>query len=116
MRTEVKLENGTILKVGKTYTQFGWTKEERITVTAVGNLFFLANDSLGYEDDYSIEDNWLHYEEEETEKWFEHLRLDFESSEETRYRIEYSNRPKLANVILLREWDSKEKMINDLKK
>lgn len=114
MRTEVKLENGTILSVGKTYTQFGWTKEERITVTAVGNLFFLANDSLGYEDDYAIDDDWITYEEEK--KWFEYLRLDFESEEETRYRIEYSNRPKLANVILLREWDSKEQMIEDLKK
>ena len=115
MRTEVKLENGTILKVGKTYTQFGWTKEERITVTAVGDLFFLANDSLGYEDYYAIKDNWLPYEEEKTEKWYEILTAPYRFPNGY-HKVYTSNDCFEEGDIILREWDSKEQMINDLKK
>jgi hypothetical protein len=68
--------------------------------------------------DLKIHDNsdWFPYEEPKTEKWYEYLHLNYESEEESRYVLWYSDRPLLSNVILLREWDSKEKMIKDLKK
>jgi len=115
MGVVMKLKNGTVLEVGKKYVHATWTRDEVYEITAIGrDLFMYIPKGKDYELTHEIDNDWIPYEEEK--KWFEYLRLDFESEEETRYRIEYSNRPKLANVTLLREWDSKEEMINDLKK
>ena len=116
MKNKVELKNGTVLEVGKSYLNEGWVEGEQVTITAIGDSRFLAHDEMGYEDDYYIDDNWFPYEEPKTDKWYEYLHLNYESEEESRYVLWYSDRPRLANVIHLREWDSKQQMIEDLKK
>jgi hypothetical protein len=116
MRNKVELSDGTILEIGKKYKyledieeviyidEYGWLTRDQHCESYFWNLKFHDNS------------DWFPYEEPKTEKWYEYLRLDFENEAETTYRLEYSNRPKLANVIYLREWNSKEEMIEDLKK
>jgi len=116
MRNKVELKNGTVLEVGKKYTQNAWLKDEVVEVVFIGEEAFFAIDEENEESIYPVNNDWIPYEEPKTEKWYEYLRLDFENEAETTYRLEYSNRPKLANVIYLREWNSKEEMIKDLKK
>ena len=117
MKNKVELKNGVTLEVGKKYVHAEWVKDEVYEVTAIGDVLFLYKPKdCGYELTHEIDNDWLPYEEPKTEKWYEYLHLHNESEEETRYVLWYSNRPKLANVIYLREWNSKEEMIEDLKK
>lgn len=119
----MKLKNGTVLEVGKKYTRAYCNDFGFVTVTAIGRQAMLAIhskvvDELGTptENVWNPDDDWIPYERKKKEKWYEYLHLHNESEEETRYVLWYSNRPRLANVILLREWDSKEEMIKELTK
>lgn len=116
MRNKVELKNGTVLEVGKKYTQSAWLKHEVLEVVFIGKEVFFAIDEENEENIHPVNNDWIPYEEPKAEKWYEYLYLSFDSKEETAYKLYYSNRPKLANVIYLREWDSKEEMIEDLKK
>ena len=116
MRNKIELKNGVTLEVGKKYVHATWLNDTIYEVTAIGrNLFVYVPEGCDYELTHEIDNDWIPYEEKK-EKWYEYLHLHNESEEETRYVLWYSNRPKLANVIYLREWDSKEDMIKDLKK
>lgn len=118
------LKNGTVLEVGKKYCfKDSQCVVRPITITAIGKEYVLGIDSLAvdhlervFEQMWKISYDWLPYEEEKKDKWYEYLHLNYESEEESRYVLWYSDRPRLANVIHLREWDSKQQMIEHLKK
>lgn len=113
----MKLDNGTVLEVGKKYVHATWLNDEIYEVTAIGrDLFMYIPSGCDYELTHEIDNDWIPYEDPKIDKWYEYLHLGFESEEEARFVLWYSNRPRLANVIPLREWDSKEEMIKDLKK
>lgn len=118
MKNKVELKNGTVLEVGKKYVLSG--DDDIETILFLDEKTFYSEDEDGVRNEWILENqidrNQLPYEEPKTDKWYEYLYLNYESEEESRYVLWYSNRPRLANVILLREWDSKEEMIKDLKK
>lgn len=112
------LKNGTVLEVGKKYFSSGCDDIE--TILFLDEKTFYSEDQDGLRNQWILENeidkNWFPYEEPKTDKWYEYLHLNYESEEESRYVLWYSDRPRLANVTLLREWDSKQQMIEDLKK
>ena len=66
MRTEVKLENGTLLKVGEKYRQDHYDVESWIEVTALGRQrFLLITDCDNLEQSGTYNEDWIPYEEEE---------------------------------------------------
>jgi len=117
MRTEVKLENGTILKVGKKYVHATWLRDEVYEITAIGrDLFMYISEGKDYELTHEIDNDWIPYQEEKTEKWYEILAYNSLGIGNHKF----CNSKNLSNyevdIDILREWDSKEEMINDLKK
>jgi len=119
MNNDVKLKNGTILSVGKKYVHATWTRDEVYEITAIGrDLFMYIPKGKDYELTHEIDNDWIPYEEEKKEKWYEVLfnleapALEYSSQMSKRY----TNSDTLITAIYLREWDSKEEMINDLKK
>jgi hypothetical protein len=112
MRTEVKLENGTVLRVGETYLVDGWSDEERVKISVVGDTKFLAHTINGWEEVYHIEEDWIPYEEPKKDKWYKVLAQTHSgNSRQTAYV-----KSVLDSHILLKEYSSEEEMINDLKK
>jgi hypothetical protein len=112
MRPEVKLENGTVLRVGETYLVDGWSDEERVKISVVGDTKFLAHTINGWEEVYHIEEDWIPYEEPKKDKWYKVLaQTKSGNSSQTAYvkSVLYSH-------ILLKEYSSWEEMINDVKK
>lgn len=126
MRTEVKLKNGTVLRAGETYLIDGWSDEERIKINIVGDTKFLAYTINGWEEMYDIEEDWIPYEEPKKEKWVQFIKLvssNLGVGEKNSASIYLMTKDRFhtlgfvaSEVEILREWDSKEDMINDLKK
>ena len=116
MKTEVKLENGTILKVGKKYVHATWLRDEVYEITAIGrDLFMYISEGKDYELTHEIDNDWIPYQEEKTEKWYEILTAPYRFPNGY-HKVYTSNDCFEEGDIILREWDSKEQMINDLKK
>lgn len=115
----MKLKNGTVLEVGKKYIHATWLRDEVYEVTAIGrNLFMYIPEGCDYELTHEIDNDWIPYEEEKKEKWYEVLfNLDAPALEKHKQMSKrYTNDKGLITAIYLREWNSKEEMINDLKK
>jgi hypothetical protein len=122
----MRLENGTLLEVGKKYKSAQWHKGF-VTITALGRDSFLGiyskvvdETGLPSEDTWFINESWLPYEEEKKDKWYKVLEqrsriADIPENNEYDKVIIFTTEPGLEDIIL-REWDSKEQMINDLKK
>lgn len=115
MRNSIELKNGVTLEVGKKYVHATWLNDTIYEVTAIGrNLFVYAQEGCDYELTHEIDNDWIPYEEPKTEKWYEYLyRKDWNTHFTKVYDIEFEEN---EHLIKLREWDSKEDMIKDLKK
>ena len=65
----MKLENGTVLEVGKKYTLERWEDTEMyLECLAIGNDAWFWRDQDGVEMHSVIDDEWLLYEEKK-ERW-----------------------------------------------
>ena len=73
MKTEVKLENGTVLEVGKRYTQNGWKKTEVVIINYIGKEKFFGTLENGKETFWGIDYKWLPYEEEKKDVQIEEI-------------------------------------------
>lgn len=116
----MKLENGTILEAGSRiiHKDYG---TDYLLVTAVGlNSFIAKGGGNGFaEGFYPIDEDWIPYDEEKKEKWCEALsRKEINESYQLYYGVNVDSHLPLDNdyCIILREWNSKEEMIKDLKK
>lgn len=117
MRTEVKLGNGTLLEVGKKYRHSIWGDENSpyYECVAIGYEMWMWRDCQGIENCSYIVEDWIPYEETKKEKWYEYLVI-YTGFAEKKYCDNEKMEELCNDCIILREWDSKENMINDLKK
>ncbi len=62
---KTRLENGTVLEVGKRYTDKDWiTRKTFIEITAIGRDSFLGIESgENWEQQWNMEEDWIPYEE-----------------------------------------------------
>lgn len=119
MRNSIELENGTVLEVGKKYVHATWLNDTIYEVTAIGrNLFVYAQEGCDYELTHEIDNDWIPYEEPKTEKWVEYLNRRGNGDFYHKCYIKLRDIEELDSydTIIIREWDSKEEMIKDLKK
>ena len=117
MNNDVKLKNGTILSVGKKYVHATWTRDEVYEITAIGrDLFMYIPKGKDYELTHEIDNDWLPYEEEKKDKWYEILAYNSLGIGNHRFCNSKSLSNYEVEIDILREWDSKEKMLECLKK
>jgi hypothetical protein len=116
MRNKVELKNGVTLEIGKKYTHATWTKDEIYEVTAIGETIFVYKPKdCDYELTHEIDNDWIPYEEPKTEKWYKVLMVDSDSLYDVPVYMRQSDFDNL-NEPFLKEYSSKEEMIEDLKK
>ena len=121
MRNSIELENGTVLEVGKKYRQHDEEYWQKIKYINSEEGWIVAEEE---EDGYlSVQyplPNWklLPYEEPKTEKWVEYLNKRGICDFYHKCYIKLRDIEELDSydTIIIREWDSKEQMIEDLKK
>ena len=67
---KTRLENGTILEVGKRYTDKDWiTRKTFIEITAIGRDSFLGIESgENWEQQWNMEEDWIPYKEPKNKK------------------------------------------------
>ena len=76
MKTKVTASNDTVLEVGKKYTREDWDEEQYITILAIGEAKIFSVDYTGLEEIWSINTDFLPYEEPKTkpfegyQKWY----------------------------------------------
>ena len=108
------------LEVGKKYVHATWARDDWYECIAIGEEMWLWKNRLGVENYSMVDDEWLLYEEKKKEKWYEVLAYTVNDNTEKQGRfILYYPHSRLKfceNEEILREWNSKEEMINDLKK
>lgn len=112
----MKLENGTILEVGKKYATPRFCTGEWVKILHIGKHQFFSVDESDAEGIWDIEKDWLPYEEEKKEKWYEILAYNSLGIGNHRFCDSKSLSNYEVEVDVLRQWDSKEEMIKDLKK
>ena len=98
------------LEVGKRYTLRAWQSSHFIELKYVGKEYVVGIDETGIELVFDSDCHWQPYEEEKKEKWYEVLVM-MNGVGQLLYTQDNSTLD-----YYLREWDSKENMINDLKK
>ena len=104
------------LEIGKKYTLERWKDTEVcLECLAIGNESWFWRDQDGVEMHSVIDDEWLLYEEEKKERWYEILVDQDPEGTIKQFTIWYCTAPTIGNEVL-RQWDSKEEMIKDLKK
>ena len=119
MRNKVELKNGVTLEIGKKYI----VNPERPYQHRWYKVLFIGEDSVFLED-YNGDElsfvyrriNWIPYEEEQTEKWYEVIVYNSFGVGNRRCCNEINLKNYECQIDIIREWDSKEEMINDLKK
>lgn len=67
MKKTYKLENGTVLEVGKKYRVHTWSEDDYMLVLFLGKNHFFARHIDGMECTFSYESKWLPYEEPKEE-------------------------------------------------
>jgi hypothetical protein len=116
MRNKVELENGTVLEVGKKYVHATRIRNKSFNVLCIGeDWFFFVRDN-GYEGISEIDNDWIPYEEEKTEKWYEVIVYNSFGVGNRRCCNEINLKNYECQIDIIREWDSKEEMIKELKK
>ena len=67
---KTRLENGTILEVGKRYTHKDWiSRKTHIEITAIGRDSFLGIESgEKWEQSWNMEEDWIPYKEPKNKK------------------------------------------------
>lgn len=104
------------LEIGKKYTLERWEDTEvYLECLAIGNESWFWRDQDGVEMHSVIDDEWLPYEEENKERWYEVLVVQTNITEQWEQATTLYTQDKNCGTSL-REWDSKEEMIKDLKK
>ena len=120
----MKLKNGTVLEVGKKYCFKDYQCVVRpITITAIGREYVLGIDGLAvqhlervFEQMWKIDYDWLPYEEEKKEKWYEVIVYNSFGVGNRKCCNDYNLNKYECHVDIIREWDSKEDMIKELTK